>query len=98
MPESTRKQIVLRYLLRFALLTIGFALTTLGLMTWQARGLSFDGLWPMEGPFAVHPLHLLVLGLAMIPPTLWEIFVLEQQRAPRKGSADRPRNEASAPR
>jgi hypothetical protein len=69
---------VLRYLLRFALLTIGFALTTLGLMTWQARGLSFDGLWPMDGPFAVHPLHLLVLGLAMIPPTLWEIFLLEQ--------------------
>lgn len=85
---------MLRYLLRFALLTIGFALTTLGLMTWQARGLSFDGLWPLDGPLSVHPVHLLVLGLAMIPPTLWEIFLLEQsQEAKRPAPAtdgDRP--------
>lgn len=49
-------------------------------MTWQARGLSFDGIWPLEGPLTVHPLHLLVLGLALIPPTVWEIFLLEQRQ------------------
>ncbi len=52
----------------------------MGLMTWQARGFSFAGIWPLEGPFAAHPLHLLILGIAMIPPTLWEIFVLENRK------------------
>ncbi|MGI9326597.1 MAG: hypothetical protein ACR2PZ_15365 [Pseudomonadales bacterium] len=70
----------MNYLLRFFLLTIGFALTTMGLMTWQARGFSFAGIWPLEGPFSAHPLHLLILGIAMIPPTLWEIFVLENRK------------------
>ena len=69
----------MKYVLRFSLLTVGFALTTMGLMTWQARDFSFAGIWPLEGAFSTHPLHLLILGIAMIPPTLWEIFVLEQR-------------------
>lgn len=72
----------LKLLLRLALLTIGFGLTTMGLMAWQARAFSFSGVWPVDGPFAVHPLHLLILGIAMIPPTLWEIFVLEHRKGP----------------
>lgn len=75
----------MKYLLRFALLTTGFALTTMGLMTWQAREFSFAGIWPLEGEFSTHPLHLLVLGIAMIPPTLWEIFVLEQHTHQARG-------------
>lgn len=66
-----------KYLLRFSLLAIGFALTTLGLMTWQAKGFSLEGLWFDGVGWTTHPVHLLVLGVAMIPPTLWEIFVLE---------------------
>ena len=75
----------MKYLLRFALLTIGFALTTMGLMTWQARDFSFTGIWPLAGDFSTHPLHLLILGIAMIPPTLWEIFVLEQRNHQARG-------------
>lgn len=66
-----------KYLLRFSLLAIGFALTSMGLMTWQAKGFSLDGLWFNGSGWTTHPVHLLVLGIAMIPPTLWEIFVLE---------------------
>lgn len=65
----------MRYFWRFALLTLGFALTTAGLMAWQARDFGFQGVWSLT----VHPLHVLVVGLAMIPPSLWEIFILESR-------------------
>ena len=75
-----------KYLLRFGLLSIGFALTTMGLMTWQAKGFSLDGLWFNGSGWTAHPVHLLVLGIAMIPPTLWEIFVLETSAEPEEPS------------
>jgi len=68
----------MKFFARFLLLVAAFALTTAGLMGWQARGFSFEGLWPLDGVPALHPLHLLVLGLAMIPPALWEVFLLER--------------------
>ena len=67
------------YFLRLLLLSIAFGLTTMGLMSWQTRAFSFAGIWPLEGALAVHPLHLLILGIAMIPPSLWEIFVLDNR-------------------
>ena len=39
--------------------------------------------WPFAGPARVHPLHLLVVGVALIPPALWEIFLLETDRRTR---------------
>lgn len=70
----------MKYFLRFLLLTLGFALTTAGLMFWRGQGFSFDGIWLVDNGFRLHPLHLLIVGLAMIPPALWEIFLLEHQR------------------
>jgi hypothetical protein len=70
----------MRYLLRFLLLTAAFALTSAGLMFWHAEGFSFRGIWFLDGELSLHPLHLLIVGLAMIPPALWEIFLLEQTR------------------
>lgn len=70
----------MRYFLRFVLLALGFALTTAGLMFWHGRGFTFVGVWPASESLQLHPLHLLIVGLAMIPPSLWEIFLLEQQR------------------
>ena len=67
----------MRYLLRFILLSVGFALTTAGLMLWHADGFSFQGIWFVDNAYQLHPLHVLIVGLAMIPPALWEIFVLE---------------------
>jgi hypothetical protein len=88
----------MKYFTRFILLVGAFALTTAGLMGWQDHGFGVDGLWPLEGPLRLHPLHLLMVGLAMIPPALWEIFLLERDffepRAPGSnpaGPTDRPR-------
>ncbi|MEM7001378.1 MAG: hypothetical protein AAF529_11365 [Pseudomonadota bacterium] len=68
----------LKYLTRFLLLTVGFALATFGLLNWQARGFELDTLWPLAEQISMHPAYAIVLGLALIPPTLWEIFMLEQ--------------------
>ena len=69
----------LRYLVRFLLLTAGFGLTTLGLLSWQVLDFKLLEIWPVSGELRLHPVHLMVLGLALIPPTLWEIFLLEQR-------------------
>ena len=70
----------MKYLTRFLLLMMGFALTTAGLMMWRSIGFSFDGIFLFDNDYRPHALHLLVLGIAMIPPSLWEIFLLESQR------------------
>ena len=66
-----------RYLIRFLLLTVGFALTTVGFLAWQQLNFDLSTVWPLAEEFAAHPVYAMVLGLALIPPTLWEIFVLE---------------------
>ncbi|MFV2090954.1 MAG: hypothetical protein ACC642_09860 [Pseudomonadales bacterium] len=70
----------MKYLGRFLLLMMGFALTTAGLMMWHSIGFSFDGVWFFNNDFRPHALHVLILGLAMIPPALWEIFILESHQ------------------
>ncbi len=72
----------IRYLIRFMLLVVGFALTTYGLLAWQKIGFELASMWPFSatGGFTSHPIYVIVLGMALIPPTLWEIFLLEQAR------------------
>ncbi len=69
----------LRFFIRFILLTLGFALTTLGLLAWQQLDFDLSGVWPRAAEFSAHPIFAMVIGLALIPPTLWEIFVLENK-------------------
>jgi len=33
----------------------------------------------MARQLSAHPVYLLIFGLALIPPTLWEIFLLENR-------------------
>jgi hypothetical protein len=68
-----------RFLIRFLLLTAGFALTTAGLLAWEKLNFDLSTVWPVAKEFKAHPIHLIVFGLALIPPTLWEIFVLEHR-------------------
>ena len=79
-----------RFIIRFLLLTLGFALTTLGLLGWQQSNFDLANVWPIGGEFGAHPIYAMVLGLALIPPTLWEIFVLEHA-AGAKEKAGSPR-------
>jgi hypothetical protein len=71
----------MRYFWRFMLLALGFALTTAGLMSWHTLDFSFAGIWSGIWALSLHPVHVLVVGLAMIPPSLWEIFVLESSQS-----------------
>ena len=65
----------MKYLAAFLLLSAGSAFTTAGLMMWQAQSFGFSGMWTLAG--GLHPLFVLIVGIAMIPPALWEIFLLE---------------------
>jgi hypothetical protein len=67
----------LRLLARCGLLALAFALTTFALFEWQASGFTVHDVWPFSETVALHPLHVLMLGVAMIPPALWEIFILD---------------------
>ncbi len=69
----------LRYLIRFVLLCSGFALTTGGLLAWQQVEFDLNAVWPMSDDFNAHPVYAIVVGMALIPPTAWEIFVLENR-------------------
>ena len=60
---------------------LGFALTTAGVLAWQQIDFKLDTMWPIGGEeLSAHPVYVIVLGMALIPPTLWEIFVLENSR------------------
>jgi hypothetical protein len=88
----------MKFFARFLLLVAAFALTTAGLMGWQDRGFGFDGFWPLDGDPRLHPLHLLVLGLAMIAPALWEVFLLERDLHEASARhADEPRQSEGRP-
>ncbi len=67
----------MKYLAAFLLLTAGSALTTAGLILWQEHSFGFTAMWTLAD--GLHPLFLLTVGIAMIPPALWEIFLLESR-------------------
>jgi len=68
-----------RFFARFILLAAGFALFTFGLLSWSRTGFSLTGLLPFTGNFELQGMHYVMLGVAMIPPSLWEIFNLERR-------------------
>ncbi len=67
----------MKYLAAFLLLAAGSALTTAGLAMWHDQAFTFAGLWTMSD--GLHPIFVLIVGIAMIPPALWEIFLLENR-------------------
>lgn len=60
----------------FILLAAGFALITAGVASWHDQAFLINGLLSLED--GLHPLYLLILGIAVVPPALWEIFLAEQ--------------------
>lgn len=69
----------MRFFVRFVLLAIGFSLFTYGLLEWASDNFALTDLLPFSAGYRTQGLHYLMLGLAMIPPSLWEIFNLERQ-------------------
>lgn len=69
-----------RYLVRYGLLTLGVALATFGLIGWTDLHFDLRGFWLYDNGWQLHPVHLLIVGIGLIPPAIWEIFVLETAR------------------
>lgn len=65
--------------IRHLLLTLGFALLTLGILAWQSINFDLSGLWSLTINGSIHPIIPTALGLGIISSTLWEI-VLHQFR------------------
>ena len=74
-----------RYLVRYGLLTLGVALATFGLIGWTDLHFDLRGFWLYDNGWELHPVHLLIVGIGLIPPAIWEIFVLEAARHGRQG-------------
>ena len=70
----------LRYLTRFIMIAAGFGLTVFGTLSWHDLGFDLASAWPLAEQFGFHPVYPLTLGMALIPPSLWEVFVLEANR------------------
>ena len=82
----------MQFLVRLMLLATGFCLFTFGLLEWQADAFSLSGLLPFAENYRWQGLHYLMVGLAMIPPSLWEIFNLERSlRSTKAERAERGR-------
>ena len=86
--------ISLRYLVRLLLLTIGVAFVTYGAIAWHYQDLSLRGFWLYDNGWRPHPIHLLVLGLTIIPLAMWDIFALEAMRGSRASPATQPEHPA----
>ena len=72
----------LRYLTRFSLLSFSFAVTTIGLLAWAELDFDLANVWREFAALNPHPIFILGLGIALIPPALWEIFILEAELSP----------------
>lgn len=68
----------LKYCIRYMLLVVGFALLTYGMINWSREDFSMQGIWFFDGSNPLHPLYFIIIGVAMIPPAMWEIFSLQQ--------------------
>ena len=80
-----------RYLVRYGLLTLGVALATFGLIGWTDLHFDLRGFWLYDNGWQLHPVHLLIVGIGLVPPAIWEVFVLEtarQGRQRRQGPVD----------
>lgn len=87
----------MRYALRLMLLALGVCIATFGLLYWQHRGFDFEGIWfHDENGFHIHPLHLVALGVAVVPPTIWDIFLLELAHRLRRADAETPTTPSGA--
>jgi len=84
------------FLLRLMLLATGFCLFTFGLLVWQADEFSLTGLLPFTESYRWQGLHYLMVGLAMIPPSLWEIFHWERDLRSTNTTSDRHQVESKS--
>ena len=63
------------------MLSVAMALTTWGIVGWAELHFALDPLWPFSGPFLLHPVHLIGIGLALLPLAFTGSLQLTRQGA-----------------
>ena len=61
---------MMRRLFCMTAVVLATATMTWGLVAWADGGFTTQPLWPMEGTLQLHPVHLIAVGLALLPPSL----------------------------
>ena len=80
-----------KFLLRYCLLAATAALLGYGLVAWHDRGMAIEGLLLYDNDWRPHPMHLLVLGISLLPMAMWEVFALDvKQQAKQRQRAPAP--------
>ena len=67
----------LRLLIRFLVLGAASAAVAYGLLAWQHQGFTLAGVWLVDNGWRLHPVHFVVIGIGLLPPTMWDIFALD---------------------
>ncbi len=72
------------------------AIMTWGLVAWADSGFATQSLWPMAGVLQLHPVHLIGVGLAILPPSLSALLLSDAQTGePASTSASSPAKDPS---
>ena len=78
-----------RLVIRLIVLAAACSAVAYGLLAWQHQGFTLVGVWLVDNDWRLHPVHFLVVGVALIPPTMWDIFTMEVDAA-KRGSGEEP--------
>jgi len=70
---------VVRRISCHVVIVASFALIAFSLAEWQLSGFTLETLWPLHGEMRLHPAHVLILGVAILPPAVWELFALDHR-------------------
>ena len=79
----------IRLVIRFVVLAGASSAVAYGLLAWQHEGFSLAGVWLVDNDWRLHPVHFLIVGIGLIPPTMWDIYAMEVQAAKRQAGEDR---------
>lgn len=86
-----------KFLLRYCLLAAAAALLGYGLVAWHDRGMAIDGILFYDNHWRPHPMHLLVLGICLLPIAMWQVFALDVKRQEQREQRERNRQRTPAP-
>lgn len=81
----------IRLVVRLIVLAAASSAVAYGLLAWQHQGFTLVGVWLVDNGWRLHPVHFLMVGIGLIPPTMWDIFTMEihaaRRREERSGTA-----------
>ena len=84
MRRSATRSLVIRHILLMA----SVASVVYGLTSWHALAFDTSQVWLYNNDWRPHPVHFVALGLGLMAPSLWEIFVLSMLLGTRQAPGD----------